>query len=70
LQDVQDRGHAVGQQPEEIASLLWDIATAEQPALRYQSSEAVTKMVAQKLKDLDGERLIAMTSRWIVPRED
>lgn len=70
LQAIQERGHAAGQTPEEIGALLWEVANAERPALRYQSCEAVTKMVAQKLKDLSGARLVAMTERWIVPKEE
>jgi NAD(P)-dependent dehydrogenase (short-subunit alcohol dehydrogenase family) len=65
FQAVQDGGYETAQTNEEIAEFLWRVATAEQPALRYQTSDMVARMVGLKLKDLTGERVTGMTSRWI-----
>lgn len=65
FQTVQDGAFDAAQTNEEIAAFLWDVASADAPDLRYQTSELVEKMVGQKLKDLSGTRLLSMTSRWI-----
>ncbi|MFM2073329.1 MAG: hypothetical protein RLZZ623_3593 [Actinomycetota bacterium] len=65
FQVVQDGGYAVAQTNQEIAALLADVAEAETPMLRYQTSEMVSKMLGLKIKDMSGERVIGMTSRWI-----
>lgn len=62
---VQAGGYAVAQTNEEIAGWLWDVANADAPALRYQTSGLVTKMVALKLTDLDGARVTGMTGGWL-----
>jgi NAD(P)-dependent dehydrogenase (short-subunit alcohol dehydrogenase family) len=61
---VQDGGYAAAQTPAQIAAFLLQVATTEAPVLRYQTSEAVTKLVALKLKDLTGERITGLTARW------
>jgi NAD(P)-dependent dehydrogenase (short-subunit alcohol dehydrogenase family) len=65
FQVVQDGGYAAAQTNAEIAEILWQVAEAEAPLLRYQTSEMVSKMLGLKLKDMSGERVIGMTSRWI-----
>jgi NAD(P)-dependent dehydrogenase (short-subunit alcohol dehydrogenase family) len=65
FQAVQDKGYDAAQTNEEIAAFLWQVATDEQPALRYQTSDTVSRMVGLKLKDMSGERVTGMTSRWI-----
>ncbi len=65
FQAVQDGAFDAAQTNEEIAEFLWGIATEDDPKLRYQTSELVQRMVGQKLKDMTGERLLAMTSRWV-----
>jgi NAD(P)-dependent dehydrogenase (short-subunit alcohol dehydrogenase family) len=65
FQATQDGAFDTAQTNEEIASILRQVATAGDPKLRYQTSELVEKMVGQKLKDMNGDRLLAMTSRWI-----
>lgn len=65
FQAVQDAGFANAQTNEEIAAILWDVANAPDPVLRYQTSNDVTKLVAQKLKDLSGERVTGLTRRWV-----
>jgi NAD(P)-dependent dehydrogenase (short-subunit alcohol dehydrogenase family) len=62
---VQTGAFDAAQSNEEIAEMLWDVATSAEPQLRYQTSELVQRMVGQKLKDLTGERLLRMTSRWV-----
>ena len=65
FQAVQDMGYDNAQTNEEVAAFLWQVATAERPALRYQTSDTVARMVGLKLKDVSGERVTGMTSGWI-----
>jgi len=65
FQVVQDRGYATAQTPEAVAAVLWQVATAEPPALRVQTSEVITRMLGIKLEDLTGERVTGMTGRWV-----
>ena len=65
FQVVQDGGYQVAETNEEIAEFLWGVARAAEPVLRYQTCDNVAKIVAVKLKDLTGERVTTMTSRWI-----
>ncbi len=69
FQVVQRAGYAQAQTNEEIAAALWEVASAQQPALRYQTSEMVAKMVARKLNDVDGQRVLSMTRRWLAPSD-
>jgi hypothetical protein len=62
---VQDGGYAAAQTNEEIAEILWNIATSDTPLLRYQTSEAVSKLLGIKLKDMSGERVTGLTGRWV-----
>ncbi len=62
---VQAGGYETAQTNEDVAEVIWQVANAERPVLRYQTSESVAKLVGVKLKDLSGERLTAVTSRWI-----
>ena len=65
FQAVQDSAFDAAQTNDEIAELLWDVATTDEPMLRYQTSELVEKMVGLKFKDMTGQRVLGMTSRWI-----
>lgn len=65
FQAVQDGGYAAAQTNAEIATVLWQIASAEHPWFRYQTSDLVARVVGVKLKDLTGERVTGMTSGWI-----
>jgi NAD(P)-dependent dehydrogenase (short-subunit alcohol dehydrogenase family) len=65
FQVVQDGGYAAAQTNEEIAEILWNIATSDTPLLRYQTSEAVSKLLGIKLKDMSGERVTGLTGRWV-----
>jgi NAD(P)-dependent dehydrogenase (short-subunit alcohol dehydrogenase family) len=65
FQAVQDAGYETAQSNEEIAAALWHVATADDPVLRRQTSDAVAKVVGLKLKDMTGERVTGMTRRWI-----
>jgi hypothetical protein len=62
---VQDQGYESAQSNEDVARVLWAVATAEAPALRHQTSETVARLLGVKLKDLSGERVTGMTARWI-----
>jgi NAD(P)-dependent dehydrogenase (short-subunit alcohol dehydrogenase family) len=55
----------VAQTAGDIAALIRSIAQADQPKLRYQSSELVERMVGLKLKDMNGDRVLRVTSRWV-----
>jgi len=50
---------------DDIAEQIVAVADDPSPKLRYQTSEGVTKTMAVKLKDLTGERVTAMTSKWL-----
>jgi NAD(P)-dependent dehydrogenase (short-subunit alcohol dehydrogenase family) len=65
FQAVQDGGYAIAQTNEQIAEVLWEVATAEAPLLRYQTSDPVARMIGKKLKDMTGERIVALTGAWI-----
>ena len=62
---IQDGGYETAQTNEEIAEVIWQVAQAEAPVLRYQTSESVAKLLGVKLKDLTGERITGLTARWI-----
>jgi NAD(P)-dependent dehydrogenase (short-subunit alcohol dehydrogenase family) len=62
---IQEGGYDTAQSNEDIAEVIWQVATAEAPVLRYQTSESVAKLVGVKLKDLSGERITGVTARWI-----
>jgi NAD(P)-dependent dehydrogenase (short-subunit alcohol dehydrogenase family) len=65
FQAVQDGAFDAAQTNEEIAQFLWDVSTSDDPKLRYQTSEMVEKMVGLKFKDMTGDRVLGMTSRWV-----
>lgn len=65
FKQVQAGGFATAQTNDEIATFLWSVAIAEQPVLRYQTSELVEKLVGLKLKDMTGERITGVTARWV-----
>jgi NAD(P)-dependent dehydrogenase (short-subunit alcohol dehydrogenase family) len=65
FQIVQDAGYANAQTAQEIAEIVWRVANAEAPVLRYQTSDMVSRVVGLKLKDLTGERVTGMTQGWI-----
>src|SRR3990167_5285899 len=48
----------LGQTPTEIANILLEVASAEKPQLRYQTSELSHKMVGLKLVDPTGNKTI------------
>ncbi|CAB4811570.1 unannotated protein [freshwater metagenome] len=62
---IQEGGYQAAQPAQEIAAVLVEVATAETPVFRYQTSESVSKLVGVKLKDLTGERLTGLTARWV-----
>jgi NAD(P)-dependent dehydrogenase (short-subunit alcohol dehydrogenase family) len=62
---TQAKGYTMAQHDDEIAAVVYDVVTADQPVLRYQTSELVLKMVANKLKDLTGERVTRSTRSWV-----
>jgi NAD(P)-dependent dehydrogenase (short-subunit alcohol dehydrogenase family) len=62
---TQAGGYTMAQTDDEIAAVVYDVATADRPVLRYQTSELVLKMVANKLKDLTGERVTRSTRAWV-----
>jgi NAD(P)-dependent dehydrogenase (short-subunit alcohol dehydrogenase family) len=65
FQTVQDSGYAAAQSPQEVAAVLFMVATTEAPKLRYQTSESVQRLVGVKLADLNGDRVARLLARWI-----
>jgi hypothetical protein len=50
---------------EEVAAVVVEAATTEQPRFRWQTSDAARSFVAQSLRDLDGDEVLAETSSWL-----
>ncbi|MGD9793263.1 MAG: SDR family oxidoreductase [Acidimicrobiia bacterium] len=62
---IQAGAYVGAPQSDEIAAQIVAVADDPSPKLRYQTSEAITKLVALKLKDVTGERVTSMTSKWL-----
>jgi NAD(P)-dependent dehydrogenase (short-subunit alcohol dehydrogenase family) len=62
-----DAGRDLGQEPEEVATVILATADDPSPVLRYQSSRFVAKFVGRKLADLDGSAITAITGAWLRP---
>ncbi len=52
----------LGQAPDEVANTLLEIATAEQPKFRYQTSEFSKQLVELKLTDATGNKIIELSA--------
>lgn len=65
FQTVQDAGYEAAQTNEEIADMLWRVASAEAPVFRYQTNDNVRRLIGIKLKDMSGERVTGLTAGWI-----
>ena len=65
FQTAQDAGYATAQSPAEVAEVLCAVAAADQPLFRYQTGEGVARLIGVKLRDTTGERITALTSRWV-----
>jgi NAD(P)-dependent dehydrogenase (short-subunit alcohol dehydrogenase family) len=63
--EAQKLGYATAQTNDEVAAVLWQVATADAPMFRYQTSEQVKRILSRKLVDLTGERVTGMLRRWI-----
>ena len=53
------------QTPADVATVIVQAATEENPRFRYQTSPGSQAFVGQKLSDIDGSKIIGMTSTWI-----
>ena len=53
------------QQPADVAPVIVQAATEENPRFRYQSSPGARAFVGLKLSDLDGSKVTDLTSKWI-----
>jgi NAD(P)-dependent dehydrogenase (short-subunit alcohol dehydrogenase family) len=62
---IQASGYAHAQSNQEVADVILHAATIEAPPLRMQTNDAATRLVALKLKDLDGSRVTGLTRTWI-----
>lgn len=51
---------------EEMAAAIVVLAEDPHPPARLQSPEWVAKLVGQKVKDLNGERVVGFTWKWLV----
>ena len=65
--EVVDPGVSSGQPAEEVAEVILGVAADANPSLRYQTSRFTVRLIERKIADLNGEKVIAMTSRWIEP---
>jgi NAD(P)-dependent dehydrogenase (short-subunit alcohol dehydrogenase family) len=54
-----------GQSADEVAEVIASVATEPEPKLRYQTSADVTRLLARKLADLDGQSVMRLTQRWL-----
>jgi NAD(P)-dependent dehydrogenase (short-subunit alcohol dehydrogenase family) len=63
--EVQVGAYDTAQSPAEIAEAIVTVAAAESPPPRIQTSEAVSRLVGVKLHDRSGERIAALTRRWV-----
>jgi NAD(P)-dependent dehydrogenase (short-subunit alcohol dehydrogenase family) len=57
-------GRGKEQSPGDAAQVIVDVANADAPTLRYQTSRFTTRLVGMKLADLDGTAVPAWTSSW------
>ena len=53
------------QSPADVAAVIVQAATEENPHFRYQTSPNAHAFVRQKLSDMDGSKIVGMTSTWI-----
>ncbi len=53
------------QSPTDVATVIVQAATEENPHFRYQTSSSAHAFVGQKLSDMDGSRVVGVTSTWI-----
>jgi NAD(P)-dependent dehydrogenase (short-subunit alcohol dehydrogenase family) len=65
--EVVDPSLGRGQPPDEVAQVILSVADNPNPALRYQTSPFTVRLIERKMADLSGEKVIAMTSRWLEP---
>ena len=56
---------ATVQTPAAVAEVIVQIAIEENPRFRYQTSPGSQAFVSQKLSDMDGSKIMGMTSTWI-----
>jgi NAD(P)-dependent dehydrogenase (short-subunit alcohol dehydrogenase family) len=62
---VADQGYESAQTPQAIADAIVAVTADPAPALRYQSSSSVKRLLGVKLADLSGERVTGMTRSWL-----
>jgi NAD(P)-dependent dehydrogenase (short-subunit alcohol dehydrogenase family) len=65
LQSAQAAFSDAPQTPAQACTAIIEALTCQQPALRVQTSSAVSRMAAAKLADLDGSAVIGMTRGWL-----
>ena len=56
---------AAAQSPIEVAAVIVKALTDEHPPFRIQTSDGARAFVGNKLADLDGARVIGLTSQWV-----
>jgi NAD(P)-dependent dehydrogenase (short-subunit alcohol dehydrogenase family) len=65
---IAERGYAAAETPEEVAGVIVAVASDPAPALRYQTSSSVNRLLGVKLADLTGERVLAITGSWLIEK--
>ena len=53
------------QTADQVAKVLMDVVTAEQPPLRVQTGPWAESFVGSKMTDLDGSAVLGQTSTWV-----
>lgn len=56
---------AAAQTPDEVAAVIVEAATTENPKFRYQTSDVARAFVGLKLSDLDGSAVQGQTTSWL-----
>ncbi len=62
---VQHAGYEHAPQPEAVADVIAHIASAANPALRYQTSRGMSRLLGVKLAEPTGQPIIDLTRSWL-----
>jgi hypothetical protein len=60
---------ASAQSAQDAAQTVVEAATTVNPRFRWQTSEAAVRFAGLSLGDLDGSRVLGVTSEWVEPGE-
>ncbi len=63
--EVQHAGYEHAPQPEAVAEVIAQITSEANPALRYQTSRAIARLLGVKLADPTGQPIVDLTRSWL-----